>query len=218
MQTINKLDEIYKKINGYDFSLINKYIDILKPLISLLKKVRFITDRFLIIDNYKLNGNISLTDSKKIVFNTQKMAELCIEFDLYQQALTLVKENITNILVLFMNENCDLFDNQDNESKDIVSQRTIAENYLFYLFDKNVNGIENTNIKNKAKFEYFINDENDKKYKALAKINHDIRDYRNAIDHANFRKNQLVVSKNYRKVCEFVNKTSDFISSLGMKF
>jgi len=189
---------------------LDESVEKIKPLMSLFMEIESFIKDFKVLDCgsvkntvTKTNGKLSIKDQYNVIYNVKVMVDLCMKFDLYQQAITFLDENITSIITHEMGYG--VF-NPD--------ERKIANEYLYYL--NFLNGRKSNPAKSNhlEEIKCFATNERKEKHSFLASFNCEMDDYRNSINHANFNKNTHTVSENLNKIIKISDTVKEYIENI----
>lgn len=146
-----KLKEVLNELQKYDFS---KYKNI-QPFYKLLERIKKQVDFF---------------NTGDMIFEILECIKLCKWFGLYQQAYTLLQENIVNYVCLKCGLDCGKY-KPDRE----LAEKLIISRYY---------NIELSEVEKNILIEKLSDFSVD-----MAKLHHELTDYRNELNHAQFRRN-----------------------------
>lgn len=167
--------QIYKNIAGLEYGDENKF----KPFEEINDRVEAMFSGF----------------SDSLVINIHESTKLCLEFNLVQQGLTLLEENITNFLIELQLGSSDFEKNILD-----IGIRNKMDSQLLVLTDKN---IKSTGY-NPLSMEYDL-------AKDLSQVFRDIKNTRNDLNHAGFNGGPINFQKSMDSLKEYIEKFESLI-------
>lgn len=168
-----KIKENLSQLYLYDLTSIIEA----KPFFEILQKVHVLFSSF--------SG-----DDKNTYKDVNVLAKICIEFDLLQQALTLLNENVVTMII-----ETSLVDRDKNKRED----RKLVSDALHQVASGK--SVENKNINNLLKGRNNI--------EALAKMKRNLSDIRNSVNHAGYNDSPTKYDTIKKSCSEFLEKMQE---------
>lgn len=159
----------------------------------------------------KVDMSLKKFDSKINFMNGFYAAEWCVKNGLFQQAITMLRENFVTLFCERHN-----FEIKNKDERYLVE--TALNIQINHLQNKKKKWPEGLSEEQQDKIESILQDEwiksKDKHNNALIHVYKDIRDYRNNFNHAGFNEGCPSPKEIEIKVNEFVKKTIDIFENL----